>query len=86
VPSFHLLVSNNTLQVYEAANFSSRGSSALSKLVVDLMKKAGISARTSVKLEPRGRDGLGKVVAGLDHGCTVPFVVRNMLFRWIATA
>jgi len=50
------------------------------------MKKAGISARTSVKLEPRGRDGLGKVVAGLDHGCTVPFVVRNMLFRWIATA
>ena len=37
--------------------------------------QAGILARTSSKLEPRGPDGLGKLAAGLDHGVFVPFKV-----------
>ncbi|KAH7107739.1 Extradiol aromatic ring-opening dioxygenase [Auriculariales sp. MPI-PUGE-AT-0066] len=61
-------------QLYDAANFESRGNSTLSRRLVELFRQANIAARTSNKLEPRGRDGQGKVVAGLDHGCTVPFV------------
>lgn len=30
-------------------------------------------ARTTSKLEPRGRDGLGKNAPGFDHGVFVPF-------------
>ncbi|EKM55630.1 uncharacterized protein PHACADRAFT_256379 [Phanerochaete carnosa HHB-10118-sp] len=53
--------------------FKSRGDSAVSQRVVELFKESGLSARTSSKLEPRGQDGLGKNVPGLDHGVFVPF-------------
>lgn len=35
--------------------------------------KAGLPARLTTTLEPRGQDGLGRSVAGLDHGVFVPF-------------
>ncbi|KAH7098351.1 Extradiol aromatic ring-opening dioxygenase [Auriculariales sp. MPI-PUGE-AT-0066] len=62
-------------EVYEAANFESRGSSALSRKLVEMFQKANIQARTTTKPEPRGRDGLGELSTGLDHGCTVPFTL-----------
>ncbi|TBU65994.1 Extradiol ring-cleavage dioxygenase class III enzyme subunit B [Dichomitus squalens] len=53
--------------------FKSRGDSALSQRVVQLYKDAGYLARTTSKLEPRGRDGRGFNGPGLDHGVFVPF-------------
>ncbi|KAH9946241.1 Extradiol aromatic ring-opening dioxygenase [Epithele typhae] len=53
--------------------FKSRGDSALSQRVVEALKKAGIQARTTLKTEPRGMDGLGKKSPGFDHGVFVPF-------------
>lgn len=53
--------------------FKSRGNAALAHRVVDLLNQAGINARTTPPTEPRGRDGRGRTVAGLDHGVFVPF-------------
>ncbi|KAG8999258.1 hypothetical protein FRB94_006346 [Tulasnella sp. JGI-2019a] len=59
-------------ELYQVS-FKSHGDSATSKRVVDLLRKAGISARTTPKEEARGRDGRGFMGPGLDHGVFVPF-------------
>ncbi|ORY89118.1 Extradiol ring-cleavage dioxygenase class III enzyme subunit B [Leucosporidium creatinivorum] len=59
-------------QLYEVA-FKSSGDSALSERVVGLLKKSGIAARTTTKLEKRGEDGRGFRGPGFDHGVFVPF-------------
>jgi len=61
-----------TPELYQV-QFKSRGDSALSRKIVELFKKHDLPARTSVKLEPRGRDGRGFSGPGLDHGVFVPF-------------
>ncbi|KAK4704950.1 4,5-DOPA dioxygenase extradiol, partial [Phenoliferia sp. Uapishka_3] len=53
--------------------FESRGDHALSERIVELYKAAGIRARLSPKIEPRGEDGRGFSGPGLDHGVFVPF-------------
>ncbi|KAH8102741.1 Extradiol aromatic ring-opening dioxygenase [Cristinia sonorae] len=53
--------------------FNSRGDSAVTQRVVQLLKEVGISARPSPKSEPRGEDGRGFSGPGLDHGVFVPF-------------
>jgi len=59
-------------ELYEV-KFKSTGSSALSNRIVEAFKKAGIPARTTPKLEPRGHDGRGFSGPGLDHGVFIPF-------------
>ncbi|EIM90214.1 Extradiol ring-cleavage dioxygenase class III enzyme subunit B [Stereum hirsutum FP-91666 SS1] len=58
--------------LYELA-FNSRGDKALANHIVDLLKHAGLLARLTTTLEPRGQDGLGRSAAGFDHGIFVPF-------------
>ncbi|KZS99170.1 Extradiol aromatic ring-opening dioxygenase [Sistotremastrum niveocremeum HHB9708] len=53
--------------------FHSKGDSAIASRVVELLKQAGIRARTTPVTEPRGRDGRGFYGPGLDHGVFVPF-------------
>lgn len=53
--------------------FRSRGDSALSQRVVELFRENGHEARTTLPLEPRGRDGRGHMGPGFDHGVFVPF-------------
>ncbi|KAJ8519891.1 hypothetical protein ONZ45_g3208 [Pleurotus djamor] len=53
--------------------FKSRGDKTLANRVVDLFKEAGLPARTTSTLEPRGEDGRGYSGPGLDHGVFVPF-------------
>lgn len=59
-------------EMYEL-KFSSDGSQELSKRVVEAFKSAGQLARTTSKLEARGRDGRGFNGPGLDHGVFIPF-------------
>ena len=59
-------------QMYKL-KFSSNGSHALSERVVEAFKSAGLPARTTSKLEARGRDGRGYSGPGLDHGVFIPF-------------
>ncbi|KAF7307724.1 LigB domain-containing protein [Mycena kentingensis (nom. inval.)] len=61
-------------EMYEIA-FKSRGDSAVAQRVVDLFTEAGLPARLTPKLEPRGKDGRGFMGPGLDHGVFVPFSV-----------
>ncbi|KAG0146014.1 hypothetical protein CROQUDRAFT_45041 [Cronartium quercuum f. sp. fusiforme G11] len=51
----------------------SNGSSDLSAKVVSALRSAGISARTTSRLEPRGQDGKIGPAPGLDHGVFIPF-------------
>ncbi|KAG8989681.1 hypothetical protein FRB94_004154 [Tulasnella sp. JGI-2019a] len=67
-------------ELYEVT-FESFGDSALSNQVVDLLTKAGISARTTLKEEARGKDGRGFMGPGLDHGVFVPF--KLMFGDWL---
>ena len=53
--------------------FTSRGSSDLSKQVVEAFTSAGLHARSIPASEPRGRDGRGFNGPGLDHGVFIPF-------------
>lgn len=53
--------------------FKSRGDSGVAQEVVQALKDAGISARTSPVTEARGEDGRGFSGPGLDHGVFVPF-------------
>ncbi|KAJ9091260.1 hypothetical protein QFC19_009170 [Naganishia cerealis] len=60
--------------------YRSRGSSALSALIVDTFTAAGLSARTTPVTEARGRDGRRgaarpAVESGLDHGVFLPFKI-----------
>ncbi|KAJ6620331.1 Extradiol ring-cleavage dioxygenase, class III enzyme, subunit B [Mycena sp. CBHHK59/15] len=59
-------------EMYEL-KFMSKGDSKLSKHVVDLYKQAGQKARTTSKIEKRGRDGRGFLGPGFDHGVFIPF-------------
>ncbi|CAG8599505.1 6484_t:CDS:10 [Acaulospora colombiana] len=53
--------------------FKSRGDSSVAQDVVQALKDAGISARTTPITESRGEDGRGFSGPGLDHGVFVPF-------------
>jgi hypothetical protein len=71
----------NHLQMYEL-KFKSRGDSALSQRVVEVLKQGGEAARTVSKLEARGRDGRGVNTAGFDHGVSgfrtlLPSITRD---------
>jgi len=59
-------------ELYELT-FKSRGDSVITQRVVDVLKEAGYSARSTPKTEPRGEDGRGFSGPGLDHGVFVPF-------------
>jgi aromatic ring-opening dioxygenase catalytic subunit (LigB family) len=53
--------------------FISKGNSALSNRVVEVLQKNGQAARTTPKTEARGRDGRGYKGPGFDHGVFIPF-------------
>lgn len=59
-------------QMFTEIGFKSRGDDALSKTVVSAIQQAGLKARLSGPEEKRGRDGLGQLSTGLDHGVFVP--------------
>lgn len=59
-------------ELYEL-KFSSNGSHELSERVVSAFKSAGMLARLTTSVEPRGQDGRGYPGPGLDHGVFVPF-------------
>ncbi|KAH9819714.1 Extradiol ring-cleavage dioxygenase, class III enzyme, subunit B [Melampsora americana] len=58
---------------FYTTQWHSNGSSAISSHVVSTLKSAGIPARTTTRLEPRGEDGKTGPAAGLDHGVFIPF-------------